>query len=236
MNTVLFIAICWISIAPAKGLGVMKPMMKASREEFYPAVTEVGSNGKTYNGMYVNGRAVATDTEVNSDDIQVCGFIRVPCTHITEKMLIVDDVGYLTFPWYPNFTRLTQDMVHRMLPSNPKECVAVAATHDPVLVTIRGQKAECSGCQHMDTLVCDYQVVGVIFRDGRILEWTKMIEVVEKYIGRDDESEFLKTFEKRGGMGTAMVRSGGGGNSTSGVDTYSFYKHMVFITVFAALF
>ncbi|GJQ81570.1 hypothetical protein Trydic_g9947 [Trypoxylus dichotomus] len=229
MNPAVFLIIYWSNVVPVNSENITT-MLDKKKEDFFPPVVQVKSNNKLYNGFQVNGRAVATALEANSNHIEVCGFYIATCTPVATKMKIIKDFGYLTHPWFPMYAELAKTRAYNAIPTNATECIAVSAKHGPILVTFEDQAViDCSRCEHLDAIICDYALVGVLVQGRTVLLWYDMLYIIEKEIGKDDDPEYLKQFEDS--AVDILIRADDG---NTGIQLRIFYKNIAALTIMAA--
>ncbi|GJQ74259.1 hypothetical protein Trydic_g19160 [Trypoxylus dichotomus] len=108
--------------------------------------------------------------------------------------------------------------------SHNRQCQSLSINHAPIPMTVKiDGSIECSGCQHLDVVVCMYECMGLLHHGEVLLPYSKLLYAAETLVGDDKDPQLFQEEPKM----LDTLRSGG--NNTAN-DISPFCKDTVLST------
>lgn len=197
----LIMALCVGITRTTDGEEESRSLEDIPRDHFRAIVNLVKSGLREYPALIINGLAVATTIEAEkSEDLTFCfrEDKEDKCIPTVGKMKIESDtkVGYMKVYIHAFYARHLETMVYGDDLKEAKICLAVSFNHDPIRVKIKEEMVECSECEHMDALICDYRFVGALMDGKKILPYKDMLAYAIASIGDDASDDVWTRFQR----------------------------------------
>lgn len=167
--------------------------------------TVLADNNDTLPAIIVSGISAVTSAEIGSNWAK-----RKLCPGLTEKLTqclvihdcqIDGDLAYLKVPLMVSFSKEIQALVNKGA-IRGTFCVAVCHLHKILKVKYLpgSNEVECSRCNFLDALFCDFQMVGALGKSNTgkfpILRYTTLQENSLQRIGDDQSTKVWETFRR----------------------------------------
>ncbi|GJQ74260.1 hypothetical protein Trydic_g19161 [Trypoxylus dichotomus] len=192
----------------------------------------VESNNKKYPAMVISGLVSVTTIEVDPDsDKKLC--LRLLSDEdvcfpvaLTIDSSEIDDLLFLSVRIHPGLS-LFLSLYNT---SHNRQCQALSVNHAPIPMTVKMDGSiVCSGCQHVDVVLCMYEYMGLLVHGNTLLPFAKLLNIAETTLGDDRDPQYFNDTED-----TADDLRSGGNNIANHI--LLFLKDMTLLHISSIVF